>query len=253
MFFRTAFLSVAVLGSALFSIGADAGIVLSGTRLIYDGSVREASITHRNTSDVPYVVQTWVESQDGGMDTPFFVTPALSRVEGGKEGLLRVLKVGGALPEDRESMFWLNVKEIPKADSRDNVLQIAVRTRIKLFYRPAGLKPALRGPTLLKWRLRGQAAPGQCVLAVNNTSAYHMTFAEIKVGDDQKTESLNVRTLAPFSTDRWHLARCAENMQVNYSFVNDFGATDTAPAVPLRLIPDLPRDTKRGEQPTDPL
>lgn len=41
--------------------------------------------------------------------------------------------MAGDLPVDRESVFWLNVKEIPKKSAEENVLQIAVRSRIKLF------------------------------------------------------------------------------------------------------------------------
>jgi P pilus assembly chaperone PapD len=46
----------------------------------------------------------------------------------------------GSLPQDKESLFWLNIKAIPSASKQENSLQIAVKTRIKLIYRPAALK-----------------------------------------------------------------------------------------------------------------
>lgn len=67
------------------------------------------------------------------------VTPPLFRLGAGQENNLRILRTGGNLPEDRESLYWMNIKSIPSTtEKQDNVntLQIAVKTRIKLIYRP---------------------------------------------------------------------------------------------------------------------
>ena len=86
-------------------------------------------------------MQSWVNADlEGNVKAPFTVTPPLFRLNGGKENTLRVVKTAQALPEDRESVFWLSVKTVPpEAEGKGNHLQIAVRTRIKLFYRPASL------------------------------------------------------------------------------------------------------------------
>ncbi len=56
--------------------------------------------------------------------------------------MLRIVRAGGNLPEDRESVYYVNVKAIPPAPAEEsaNTLQLAIKTRMKLFYRPAGLK-----------------------------------------------------------------------------------------------------------------
>ena len=46
----------------------------------------------------------------------------------------------GSLPQGQESLFWLNIKAIPSASKQMNSLQIAVKTRIKLIYRPEALR-----------------------------------------------------------------------------------------------------------------
>lgn len=62
-----------------------------------------------------------------------------------------------ALPKDRESVFWFNVLEVPpKPDAakaaNQSLLQLAFRTRIKLFYRPEGLSGiSSDAPLALKW------------------------------------------------------------------------------------------------------
>lgn len=47
-----------------------------------------------------------------------------------------------SLPKDRESVFYLNIFDIPtKLENKQdkNVLQLAIKSRIKLFYRPKEL------------------------------------------------------------------------------------------------------------------
>ncbi len=60
--------------------------------------------------------------------------------------------------KDRESVFWFNVLEVPpKPDAakatNQSLLQLAFRTRIKLFYRPKGIEVEfhLMHHWLLKW------------------------------------------------------------------------------------------------------
>lgn len=43
------------------------------------------------------------------------------------------------LAQDKESLYYFNLREIPPKTDKANTLQIALQTRIKLFYRPAGL------------------------------------------------------------------------------------------------------------------
>ncbi|MCV5656029.1 fimbria/pilus periplasmic chaperone, partial [Escherichia coli] len=80
------------------------------------------------------------------------------------------------LPKDRESVFWFNVLEVPpKPDAatatNQSLLQLAFRTRIKLFYRPEGLKgnPS-DAPLALKWSWA--TAGGQTALQVTNPTPY---------------------------------------------------------------------------------
>ncbi len=54
---------------------------------------------------------------------------------------MHVFYTGEPLPQDKESVFWLNVQEsLPKPDANKagvNRLQLNSRSRIKLFFRPA--------------------------------------------------------------------------------------------------------------------
>lgn len=66
------------------------------------------------------------------------------------------------LPADRESVFYFNVREIPPKSNKPNTLQIALQTRIKLFWRPKALEnTSMKSPWQHKVTLirNGQTSP----------------------------------------------------------------------------------------------
>ncbi|ECU8483360.1 hypothetical protein B5I86_25125, partial [Salmonella enterica subsp. enterica serovar Pomona] len=114
--------------------------------MIYDGSKKEATVTVINSAkNAPFLAQSWVTEYAPGKKqpamAPFLVTPPLYRQDEGRN-MLRIVRTGGQMPSDRESVFWLNVKAIPamhESLAGKNTLQFAYVLRVKLFYRPAGL------------------------------------------------------------------------------------------------------------------
>jgi fimbrial chaperone protein len=203
---------------------AGAGVMLGGTRVILGEKDREASIPVKNTGTTPYVVQAWIDAGEGRNKTPLLVTPPLSRLDPGMENILRIMRVGGELPADRESVFWLNVKEIPEKPKEENVLQIAVRSRIKLFYRPSSLpgKPA-DARTHLKWVVSAGEGGQGAVLRISNDSAYHVTFTGLTI--DGGRQEINADMVPPFGEMSYPLdaAKTPRAIQVSYTTLNDYG------------------------------
>lgn len=122
-----------------------AGISLDRTRLIITGAETSASANLSNTSQsIPFLAQSWIEDANGKKITsPLVVLPPLQRINGGQKGVARVSKTAEIdnLPQDRESLFYLNVREVPPKPDQPNVLQLAMQSRIKLFYRPTAIIP----------------------------------------------------------------------------------------------------------------
>ncbi|WP_146672236.1 fimbria/pilus periplasmic chaperone, partial [Escherichia coli] len=97
-----------------------------------------------------------------------------------------------------------------------NVLQIAVRTRLKLFYRPKGLP----GSNLEAMKqLRFQRQNNQIV--VNNDSAYNLTFNQFSI-NGQKIERAGM-VLAKGKLNINLPAGTGNAHEVKYSIINDFG------------------------------
>ncbi|WP_235427143.1 fimbrial biogenesis chaperone [Yersinia aldovae] len=109
-------IAVQIISLMFISNAAYAGVIITGSRLIYDSSKKEASVAVRNPDEgTPYLIQSWVDnySSNNTQKTPFIVTPPLFRLDGKQENILRIMLTGGALPNDKESIFWVNIKAIP--------------------------------------------------------------------------------------------------------------------------------------------
>lgn len=107
--------TIAAIAFLLLSTAAQAGIVMGGTRVVYQEGKREAAISVTNAdTHSPYLVQSWVENyaENNKSRVPFIVTPPLFRLDPEQQNVLRINYIGGTLPTDRESVFWLNVKSI---------------------------------------------------------------------------------------------------------------------------------------------
>ncbi|ELY4374348.1 molecular chaperone [Cronobacter sakazakii] len=198
---------------------AQAGVIIGGTRVIYPGDKKEASVPVTNNDDINYLIQSWVDTDaPGAAKAPFMVTPPLFRINAHQDNTLRVVRTGGDLPKDRESLYWLNIKSIPSSVKKAGVndLQIAVRTRIKLLYRPAlvtGKPDDVAG--MLTWHTEGN------MLVAENPTPFYMNFNSVKV-NGKEVEKVNIA--APKSESRFQLANMTNVHAVSWTIINDFGA-----------------------------
>lgn len=151
-------LITAILSSLVLSATVQAGVAIGLTRVIVTGADKSGSVQILNDGLHPALLQLWVDNNIAEMDkpieqinVPFVVDSPVFRLNAKTNKSIRIYYTGGAnqLPSDRESMFWLNVLEVPpKASanqSSQNAVQIAFRSRIKLFYRPAGIPISSEG------------------------------------------------------------------------------------------------------------
>ncbi|MBH3421108.1 MULTISPECIES: fimbria/pilus periplasmic chaperone [Pseudomonas] len=230
-----------VLGASLLALGlvagssANASVVIAGTRVIYNAPEHETTLKISNKGQEPALIQAWVDNGEANaepseIDVPFTVTPPLARLDPQKSQTLRIFYTGEALPKNKESVFWLNVLEVPPrpaADKEDkNHLQLAIRSRIKLFFRPADLKgDAAHTPGSITWRLIRDA--GGSALEAHNPSVFHASFASLEVGSGGKTATFEEGgMLAPGETRSFPLkgqVSSGIDAKVHYRAINDYG------------------------------
>lgn len=218
-FIRTTGLAVALLPLALTT--ANAGVIIGGTRVIFEGAKKEATINITNPDNTPYLIQSWIDMQDGvSGNAPFIITPPLYRLDGGQKNLERIVMTG-SLPQEQESLFWLNIKAIPSASKQMNALQIAVKTRIKLIYRPEGLRASTpeEQATKLTWQQSGNA------IQVNNPTPYVINFNEITLGGRKLDD---VTYVLPGASARFALHEGVSGHSLTFKVINDYGSPGTA-------------------------
>jgi len=123
---------------------ADAAIALDRTRVVFDGASKSVSLRITNENkNLPYLAQGWIEDAQGKKITePLIMLPPVQRIEPGEQSQLKVQAMASAqkLPQDRETLFYFNLREIPPKSTKPNTLQLALQTRVKLFYRPDAIK-----------------------------------------------------------------------------------------------------------------
>lgn len=212
-------------------------IVLHGTRVVYPSNAREITLQLSNNGTAPSLVQAWIDdgnakSTPDEANVPFIITPPISRVEATKGQTLRItaLPNSSQLSQQQESIFWLNVLDIPpKPEGKtqqdlsipisNNFLQLAVRSRIKFFYRPIDLKENIEQLSeKVQWKINDQ------YLVVKNPTPFFLTITSILQGTvDHKADLLQQGLMvAPFSEDKIKLKN--KNVaDMSFVYINDYG------------------------------
>ncbi|MFJ9993472.1 molecular chaperone [Pseudomonas putida] len=225
-----------LLAAFLLCTQANASVVIATTRVVYPAESSEVTVRLSNEGRYPSLVQAWVdeggpEDAEGELEGPFSVTPGLFRLDPGKRQSLRVLHDGRAMPADQESLHWLNVLDVPPKGGGDNSLQISLRTRIKLFYRPQGLvgKPA-DAHARLTWRLVRE--PQGWMLQADNPTPYHVNLAKLEAVQPGSALPASVGHVAPRGSARFALSSAPSRpegvSQVRYQYLDDYGASREA-------------------------
>lgn len=212
-------LAIALL-CALSVSAAQASVVVGGTRVIFDGQQKAATLSVQNKDKTANLVQSWISpvSADTAAKDTMIITPPLFRLNAGEKASVRIVRSGKTLPDDRESMFWLNVKGIPAMEGipAKNEVQIAINSRIKLIYRPASLRGNVPESVAdkLTWSADGNA------VKVNNPTPYYMNLSTVTVNN---TPVKSATFVAPFSSADVSLPKAQNHGDVKWQIINDFG------------------------------
>ncbi|SPL70906.1 fimbrial biogenesis chaperone [Acinetobacter stercoris] len=222
-------LALSTLYAFMLCSSANAAIQAQATRVIYNSENSAATLSLKNNSDKPYMVQTWLSATkdaQGKQKIPMVVIPPLLKIESDKESILRFIYSGQGLPTDRESLLWINIQEIPPKPEQDNVLQIAIRSKLKLFYRPKQIKTSLdEAAHQLQWYQEGKQ------LKVKNASPLHVTIGVIKDAQGKTYSDLNEDLVAPYQSITVLNNFSGNVKSITYTYINDYGGATTISSV----------------------
>jgi len=206
-FVRIARAAVMACAASIGAVDGHAALSVVGTRFVYPGDARALTIVARNGGAAPILVQAWLDVGDANADpdrlrVPFVVSPPLARLDPAQSLAIRVQSIGGDLPVDRESRFWINLLEVPPAaPASDNTLRIAYRLRMKLLYRPTALAgDPDQAPNALTWtRMDRQDSPS---IVATNPTPYYVTLTRVLLPGEPVVPASGAVEVAPFSQVR---------------------------------------------------
>lgn len=207
--------------------------------MVHDSAKRSSSVIVANPSNRPYAAQAWVntEADDATTAVPLIAAPNLFRLDPGGEQTVQINALPNDLPRDRESVFYFNLQEIPQAATNEgeNILNIALRTRIKLFYRPSELKGRPQDRLKdLAWSV--QQIDGRPHLVVDNPSPFYFTFSRLVVSGNGASETINAKAMAlPLGTQAYALntMTVTDGLQVKFTTISDYSGITAEVSSPV--------------------
>ncbi|MFL9961096.1 fimbria/pilus periplasmic chaperone [Paraburkholderia sediminicola] len=220
--------------AALNIASSHAAVLIYGTRVIYNEASRETLVRLSNEGAVPLLIQAWLDTGEdkpiAEQQVPFVITPPVFRMNAHQGQMLRISYTGEALPGDKESVFWLNVLEIPPksaAIGKTNTLQIAVRNRIKLFFRPTALADGPKDLVRqLQWQVTGEGE--HTSVTVKNPTPFFASFLEAYVTVDGTSYELATDMVGPGERATFPLLKptrlSGQAKDVQFKLIDDIGA-----------------------------
>ncbi|AKG68319.1 molecular chaperone [Serratia fonticola] len=216
-------LSMVLLG-AVATPSVQAAIALDRTRVVFDGGQNSVSLNVSNQNkQLPYLAQGWIEDEQGNkIQSPLTVLPPVQRIEPGKQSQVKIqaLPTAKLLKQDRETLYYFNLREIPPKSSKPNTLQIALQTRIKLFYRPAAIAMD-KNNTPPQEQLTLTKQGNQYV--VNNPTAYYVTIVDAGNNKSAGVKGFEPMMVPPKGSLSLTVSAEAVGNSPVLTYVNDYG------------------------------
>lgn len=227
---NSAVLASTFMAAALLAGSAQAAVSINRTRVIFPGDEKVVvrGVYNFDTKN-PYLVQAWVsDAQDNKLDGgPLMVLPPVMRIEANGKNQMRIQAMPGAnlLRQDRETLFYLHILEIPPKSELANTLQLAQETRMKLFYRPTGLKEGVmngENPQINKVTITKNAETG--LAQINNPTPYYLSVSDIqKEKGGKPVEGFKPVLVPPMDATSLSLTPEQLGMHPVINYINDYG------------------------------
>ena len=217
--------AISLVGLFIFSSTAYSAVSMDRTRIIFNGGEKSISLNiTNNNKQLPYLAQGWLENTEGQkIQSPLIVLPPVQRLEPNKSSQVKIeaLPAISTLPQDRESLFYYNQRERPPNSDKPNSLQIALQTRVKLFYRPKAIIPEHNStPWQEKLTLDKQGER----FIVKNPTPYYITIINAAAnGKASDGKDFTPIMISPFGQNDLGASAIQLGNNPVLTYINDYG------------------------------
>ncbi|MDJ6959609.1 pili assembly chaperone SafB [Salmonella enterica] len=197
-------------------------VKLGATRVIYHSGTAGATLSVSNPQNYPILVQSSVKAEDKKSPASFMVMPPLFRLEANQQSQLRIVRTGGDMPTDRETLQWVCVKAVPPQNDISDTqakgatldLNLSINACEKLIFRPDAVKGTPEDVAgNLRWVETGNK------LKVENPTPFYMNLASVTVGGKPITE---LEYIPPFADKTLNMPGSAHG-DIEWKVITDFG------------------------------
>ncbi|BBQ83521.1 TPA: molecular chaperone [Kluyvera ascorbata] len=201
---------------------ANAAVSPDRTRIIFNQSDKSVSLrlSNQSTTD-PYLAQSWIEDKAGNKSREYIsAIPPMLRLEAGEQAQVRLMAQPtiSTLPADRESLFYYNIREIPPRSEQKNVMQIAMQSRLKVFWRPKAIEVA-DGQLNLTGKI--DVSRTSAGISLKNKSAYYVTVGYIGTNGKTLQPDAESMMVEPFGQASQSIKNLPTRFLIGY--VSDYG------------------------------
>ena len=214
---------------------ANAGVQLDRSRVLIDNGSKSVAYAVTNHYESPVVASAVITNFDGTPSNAFAVSPSLYQIKANSTSQGQIVQLE-QLPQDRESVFWLNVKTVigqatgnqaaGNQDEKiiDNVntgnFGISLAQRIKVFYRPKDLNEnCATAVSKLSWKKSKEG------IVVSNPSKVSVSVVKI----NSKAKEFNISdTLMPLSEKTLNV-KIDKVDNITFTYVDEYGNFIEAP------------------------
>lgn len=224
-------LNLTLILTLLLITNANAGIIILGTRFVFEADKKEIDIQVQNPSKNTALVQVWLENANSEIKTnpPFTPIPPLFKIAANSEQNVRILKNKANLAQDRETLFYINFLDIPPKTEEENsgksFVKISINSSLKFFYRPKLKLDRGKAEQNIEWRL--VTTNKQTFLQAKNKSPYYISLDALGFKYKNKTYEAESKMIAPFSSENFKLENFNLTAKIKgeviFKSIDDFG------------------------------
>lgn len=227
------FSSGLVLLTVLLSAQAIAVVNVDKTRIVFNANEIAQSINLVNSEHGPVVLQIWTDNGDihalpEQSKTPVLAIPPVLKIQPGELRSLKLMLTSRAgLKAGKETLYWLNLYQIPALRKSDNAHEqkvvLPLRLRLKVFVRPAGLGAphSVDAKKFILTRLNN-------ALLISNPTPWHMSM-NIKFSSQERVKDILISPLSSLSIPV--KSPLLTGKSIDYDVIGDSGFSEKHQAV----------------------
>lgn len=177
----------------------------TSTRIIFNEKGNKgSSVSFVNNTNKTYLIAPAVYEADKNgnksevRSSAFVVSPFLKKTQPFSESVLKVVRIGGKLPDDTESLFYLSsvlIPSYPQSAPEQIVVDVGYMWNMKILYRPLSLKNEKISKSLEKLKVLKE---GNRIKLVNNSPLW-MTIVNVRVNNRAVKEGDGIM-ISPYSS-----------------------------------------------------